>query len=76
VDINVISVPDDWNFVISPSQLIIDVQDSKITNLTIYPPWDFYGTGIITLSFTPRSYPWHGEEGEPTTVNIAVQVKP
>ena len=76
VDIELMSIPEFWNFVISPSQLIIDVGESKITNLTILPPWDFYGIGIVTLSFTPRSYPWHGDENEPTLINIMVEVKP
>lgn len=76
VDIQIIDLPQGWNAVLSPSQLVIEVDESSITNLTVIPPYNFYGMGTIELSFTPRYYNNPMYQGGPTYINIVVEVKP
>jgi hypothetical protein len=67
--------PEGWMFTIDPSQLIIGVNDSKVTNLSITPPADFYGERVISLWFTPRSSTHPEYEGTPISEQILVKVK-
>jgi hypothetical protein len=75
VDVKFIEIPQNWVLMINPAQLIIDVNESKVTNLTIIPPQDFYGIETITLSFTPKSYSHPEYEGTALTIHIIVNVR-
>lgn len=76
VDIQFINFPEEWSLIIDPPQLIIEVDESKVTNLSITPPLDFYGYGTIVLRFTPKYYYNPEIEGLPENIVIGVNVKP
>lgn len=76
VDTQIINLPSGWIAIISPAQLAIDVNESEMTNVSITPPWDFYGEGTITLSFTPKYYYNQAHQGTPVYIQIIVEVKP
>jgi hypothetical protein len=74
VDIEPIDVPQNWLVIINP--LILEVNESKITNLSITPPIDFYGNETILLSFTPKFYYNPIYTGIPIDLLITVEVRP
>jgi len=76
VDIQFINFPEGWSLIIDPPQLIIEVDESKVTNLSITPPLDFYGYVTIILRFTPKYYYNPEIQGLPEVIVIAVNVKP
>jgi hypothetical protein len=76
VDIQFINFPEEWSLIIDPPQLIIEVDESKVTNLSITPPPDFYGHEIIVLRFTPKYYYNPEIQGYPENIIIAVNVTP
>lgn len=65
--------PSGWNIFVSVAT-VLEVNESKIANLSITTPVDFYGFLIITLSFTPHYYDNQFLEGSPTYVTISVEV--
>jgi len=76
VDTHIINIPENWIAILSPSQLAIEVNESEMTNLSITPPYDFYGYGVITVSFTPKYYYNPVHQGTPMYLQILVEVKP
>ncbi|KYK22328.1 hypothetical protein AYK25_02700 [Thermoplasmatales archaeon SM1-50] len=76
VNIQIVDLPQNWVVIIDPSQLILEMNERKITRLIVTPPFGYYGVATILLSFTPRSY-YHPEyTGEPHFLHIVVEVKP
>ena len=75
VNIEVINHPTGWSINIV-SSIILEVNESRVTNLYIVSPFDFYGMENIILSFTPEylGAPWI--HGDPTIVYITVEVRP
>ena len=67
--------PSGWNIFIS-GDTVLEVNESKSTNLSITPPINFYGFLIIVLSFTPHYYDNRLLVGSPTYVTIGVEVRP
>jgi hypothetical protein len=76
VDIQLNDFPEEWSLIIDPPQLIIEVDESKVTNLSITPPLDFYGHGTIVLIFTPKYYYNPEIEGLSEVIFIHVNVIP
>lgn len=76
VNTQIVNIPQNWLVILSPSQLAIEVNESEMTNLSIKPPYDFYGYGVITLSFTPQYYNNPVHQGNPVYIQIMVEVKP
>ena len=76
IRVDFIDVPQNWVVSIIPPQMVLMVNESRIMNLSITPPIDFYGNETINVSFTPKLYPYQpGYEGPPTYVTITVNVR-
>ncbi len=67
--------PSGWDVIISVNT-VLEVNESKIANLSIKTPIDFYGFETLLLSFTPHYYDNWFFEGSPTYLTINVEVRP
>lgn len=59
-----------------PGQVIIDVNMSEETGLSVVPPSDFQGTESITISFTPYKADDYSQHGDPVYVTITIICEP
>ena len=75
VENEVVHYPDDWDVYI-PSQVVLDVYESKEINATILAPYNFSGEETITLLFTPHSYDNYSLVGSPTLTSILAYYNP
>ena len=69
----IIDYPFGWSIQIEP-QTVIELNERKITNLSIKIPFDFYGYVTIVLSFTPYYYYNSELKGNSTYITIIIIV--
>ena len=75
VENEVVHYPDGWD-VYLPSQVVLDVYESKEINATILAPYNFSGEETITLMFTPHSYDNYSLVGSPSLTSILAYYNP
>ena len=75
VENEVVHYPDGWD-VYLPSQVVLDVYESKEINATILAPYNFSGEEIITFMFTPHSYDNYSLVGSSTMTSILAYYNP
>lgn len=75
VDVDIIDKPQDWYFILGPPQLQLAVNESKVMNLSIFPPMNSHIIQTIIISFTPYSSSHPTYQGEPHYVYIMVEVR-
>jgi len=68
-------LPGSWITYI-PGQVIIDVNMTEETVLSVVPPVDFNGTESLTLSFTPYKADDYTQHGDPVFVTIEIICEP
>ena len=75
VDSYITGVPPNWLVILDPQQLVVDINESGVTNLSIAVPLNYYGIETIELSFTPKFYDDPLYQGAPINVYIRVEVR-
>lgn len=61
---------DDWNVLVTDQIVLEEEGGSNFAFLYVTPPYDFYGTDTITVSFTPYKYDDMSQHGEPVNFTI------
>ncbi len=71
VKADIIDFPgDDWNVLVTDQIVLEEEGGSNFAFLYVTPPYDFYGTDTITVSFTPYKYDDMTQHGAPVNVTI------